>query len=48
MFLDNGGVIGKPDFIRTPDRFPKLSLFVESGIGWDPFVMESLDYQFSR
>jgi predicted TIM-barrel fold metal-dependent hydrolase len=48
MFLDNGRVIGNLIYSGLLDRFPKLKFVsVESGIGWIPFVMESLDYQFS-
>ena len=47
MFLDNGRVIGNLIYTGLLDRFPKLKFVsVESGIGWVPFVMESLDYQF--
>jgi len=48
MFLDNGRVIGNLIYSGLLDRFPKLKFVsVESGIGWIPFIMESLDYQFS-
>jgi predicted TIM-barrel fold metal-dependent hydrolase len=48
MFLDNGRVIGNLIYSGLLDRFPKLKFVsVESGIGWIPFVMESIDYQFS-
>ena len=31
------------------DRFPKLDFVsVESGVGWIPFMLESLDYQFKE
>lgn len=47
MFLDNGRVIGNIIYSGLLDRFPKLKFVsVESGIGWVPFVLESLDYQF--
>jgi predicted TIM-barrel fold metal-dependent hydrolase len=47
MFLDNGRVVGNLIYSGLLDRFPKLKFVsVESGIGWVPFVMESLDYQF--
>lgn len=47
MFLDNGRVIGNIIYSGLLDRFPGLKFVsVESGIGWIPFIMESLDYQF--
>ncbi|HEX4193794.1 MAG TPA: amidohydrolase family protein, partial [Stellaceae bacterium] len=47
MFIDNGRVIGNIIYSGLLDRFPGLKFVsVESGIGWIPFIMESLDYQF--
>lgn len=47
MFIDNGRVIGNIIYSGMLDRFPKLKFVsVESGIGWIPFIMESIDYQF--
>jgi uncharacterized protein len=47
MFLDNGRVIGNIIYSGLLDRFPRLKFVsVESGIGWIPFILESLDYQF--
>jgi predicted TIM-barrel fold metal-dependent hydrolase len=47
MFIDNGRVIGNIIYSGILDRFPKLKFVsVESGIGWIPFIMESIDYQF--
>ena len=47
MFIDNGRVIGNIIYSGLLDRFPKLKFVsVESGIGWVPFILESLDYQF--
>jgi predicted TIM-barrel fold metal-dependent hydrolase len=47
MFIDNGRVIGNLIYSGLLDRFPKLKFVsVESGIGWIPFIMESIDYQF--
>jgi predicted TIM-barrel fold metal-dependent hydrolase len=47
LFIDNGRVIGNIIYSGLLDRFPKLKFVsVESGIGWVPFILESLDYQF--
>ena len=47
MFIDNGRVIGNIIYSGMLDRFPRLKFVsVESGIGWIPFIMESIDYQF--
>ncbi len=47
MFIDNGRVIGNIIYSGMLDRFPKLKFVsVESGIGWIPFILESIDYQF--
>ena len=47
MFLDNGRVMGNIMYSGLLDRFPGLKFVsVESGIGWIPFMLESLDYQY--
>jgi len=47
MFIDNGRVMGNIIYSGLLDRFPKLKFVsVESGVGWIPFVLESLDHQF--
>ena len=47
MFIDNGRVVGNIIYSGLLDRFPKLKFVsVESGIGWVPFILESIDYQF--
>jgi uncharacterized protein len=47
MFLDNGRIIGNIIYSGLLDRFPRLKFVsVESGIGWIPFMMDSIDYQF--
>jgi predicted TIM-barrel fold metal-dependent hydrolase len=47
MFIDNGRVIGNIIYSGMLDRFPRLKFVsVESGIGWIPFILESIDYQF--
>jgi predicted TIM-barrel fold metal-dependent hydrolase len=49
MFLDNGRVMGNLIYSGMLDRFPKLKFVsVESGIGWIPFMLESLDYQYAH
>jgi predicted TIM-barrel fold metal-dependent hydrolase len=47
MFIDNGRVLGNIIYSGLLDRFPKLKFVsVESGVGWVPFILESLDHQF--
>ena len=47
LFVDNGRVLGNLIYSGLLDRFPKLKFVsVESGLGWVPFMLESLDYQF--
>ena len=47
MFIDNGRVMGNIIYSGLLDRFPKLKFVsVESGVGWIPFVLQSLDHQF--
>ena len=49
MFLDNGRVMGNIIYSGLLDHFPGLKFVsVESGIGWVPFMLESLDYQYSH
>ena len=49
MFLDNGRVMGNLIYSGLLDQFPKLRFVsVESGIGWIPFMLESLDYQYEH
>ncbi len=46
-FLANGTTMANLIFSGILDRFPKLKFVsVESGLGWVPFVMEALDYQY--
>jgi predicted TIM-barrel fold metal-dependent hydrolase len=48
-FLANGTTMANLIFSGILDRFPELNFVsVESGLGWVPFVMEALDYQFSE
>lgn len=46
LFFNNGKVIANLIYSGTLDRHPDLQFVsVESGIGWIPFLLESLDYQ---
>lgn len=46
LFMDNGRVMGNIILSGLLDRHPRLQFVsVESGIGWLPFLLESLDYQ---
>ena len=46
MFFANSRVMGNIIFSGLLDRFPRIKFVsVESGIGWIPFLLESLDYQ---
>jgi uncharacterized protein len=46
LFFNNGRVMANIIFSGLLDRFPKLKFVsVESGIGWIPFLLESLDWQ---
>jgi predicted TIM-barrel fold metal-dependent hydrolase len=47
LFINNGRVLGNLIFAGVLDRFPKLKFVsVESGIGWVPFLLEAIDYQY--
>lgn len=46
VFQDNARTIGNLIMCGVPERHPKLKFVsVESGLGWLPFYLESLDYQ---
>lgn len=46
LFFNNGRVMANIIFSGLLDRYPKLKFVsVESGIGWIPFLLESLDHQ---
>jgi predicted TIM-barrel fold metal-dependent hydrolase len=48
-FLDNGRCLADLILSGIPHRFPRLPLVsVESGIGWIPFVLEALDWQWKN
>jgi predicted TIM-barrel fold metal-dependent hydrolase len=47
LFINNGRVLGNLIFAGVPERFPRLKFVsVESGLGWIPFLLEALDYQY--
>ena len=49
LFINNGRVMGNIIFSGLLDRFPKLKFVsVESGIGWVPFMLEALDFQYQE
>jgi predicted TIM-barrel fold metal-dependent hydrolase len=49
LFLENSRVISNLLYSGLFDRCKKLKIVsVESGIGWIPFVLESLDYEWSE
>ena len=49
LFLENARVIGNMIYSGILERFPKVKVVsVESGIGWIPFLLESLDYEWSE
>jgi predicted TIM-barrel fold metal-dependent hydrolase len=49
LFIENSRVISNLLFSGLFDRCKKLKIVsVESGIGWIPFVLESLDYEWSE
>ena len=46
LFFNNGRIMANLIFSGLLDRYPKLKFVsVESGIGWIPFLLESLDHQ---
>jgi predicted TIM-barrel fold metal-dependent hydrolase len=48
-FLDNGRCLADVILSGIPQRFPRLKLVsVESGVGWIPFVLEALDWQWKN
>ncbi|MEZ5232392.1 MAG: amidohydrolase family protein [Acidimicrobiia bacterium] len=49
LFLGNARVVSNMLFSGVLERFPELKFVsVESGIGWIPFLLEALDYQFEE
>ena len=46
LFLNNARVVINTIFAGIFDRFPELQMVaVESGIGWIPFILETMDYE---
>jgi len=46
LFLNNARVVMNTVFAGIFDRHPKLKMVsVESGIGWIPFILETMDYE---
>jgi predicted TIM-barrel fold metal-dependent hydrolase len=46
LFINNARVVINTIFAGIFDRFPKLRMVsVESGIGWIPFILETMDYE---
>lgn len=49
LFFNNGRVLGNIVYSGLLDRYPRLKFVsVESGIGWIPFMLEALDYQYTE
>jgi predicted TIM-barrel fold metal-dependent hydrolase len=47
LFINNGRVMGNLILSGILDRFTKLRFVsVESGIGWIPFLLEAIDYEY--
>jgi predicted TIM-barrel fold metal-dependent hydrolase len=46
LFINNARVVINTVFAGIFDRFPELQMVsVESGIGWIPFILETMDYE---
>jgi len=49
LFIGNARVLINTVYAGIFDRFPKLRMVsVESGIGWIPFMLETMDYELSE
>ncbi|NRA08772.1 MAG: amidohydrolase [Myxococcales bacterium] len=49
LFLENSRVLANMLYSGILERFPELRIVsVESGIGWIPFVLEALDYEWEE
>jgi predicted TIM-barrel fold metal-dependent hydrolase len=49
LFINNARVLINTIFAGIFDRFPKLQMVsVESGIGWVPFMLETMDYELEE
>jgi len=46
LFINNARVLINTIFAGIFDRYPKLKMVsVESGVGWIPFILETMDYE---
>jgi predicted TIM-barrel fold metal-dependent hydrolase len=49
LFINNGRVMGNLILSGLLDRYSKLKFVsVESGIGWIPFILEAIDYEYQE
>jgi predicted TIM-barrel fold metal-dependent hydrolase len=49
LFIGNARVVTNTILSGVFDRYPKLKMVsVESGIGWVPFILETLDYEMAE
>jgi predicted TIM-barrel fold metal-dependent hydrolase len=49
LFMENARVLGNLLYSGILERFPKVKVVsVESGIGWIPFMLEALDYEWTE
>jgi predicted TIM-barrel fold metal-dependent hydrolase len=49
LFLNSARVVMNTIFAGIFDRFPKLKMVaVESGVGWIPFILETMDYELAE
>jgi len=49
LFINNARVLINTIFAGIFDRFPKLQMVsVESGVGWIPFMLETMDYELEE
>ena len=49
LFINNGKTMGNLILSGLLDRFPRLKFVsVESGVGWIPFFLETIDYQMAE
>jgi uncharacterized protein len=49
LFLNSARVVMNAIFAGIFDRFPRLQMVaVESGIGWVPFILETMDYELEE
>lgn len=49
LFINNGKTVGNLILSGILDRFTKIQFVsVESGVGWIPFLLEAIDYEFSE